>query len=125
MKMDRSIWLIIVAMLIGVVGQVALKAGMNQVGRIENLDFTKPMQIFGPALTQPLVWIGLAAYALSAMFWLIVLSRFDLSYAYPMLASMYLVILIVSHVFLKESIPPLRWVGMLVVLIGVILVSRG
>jgi len=125
MKMDRSIWLIIVAMLIGVVGQVALKAGMNQVGRIENLDFTKPMQIFGPALTQPLVWIGLAAYALSAMFWLIVLSRFDLSYAYPMLASMYLVIPIVSHVFLKESIPPLRWVGMLVVLIGVILVSRG
>ncbi len=125
MKMDRSIWLIIVAMLIGVVGQVALKAGMNQVGRIENLDFAKPMQIFGPALTQPLVWIGLAAYALSAMFWLIVLSRFDLSYAYPMLASMYLVIPIVSRIFLNESIPPLRWVGMLVVLIGVILVSRG
>ncbi len=125
MKMDRSIWLIIVAMLIGVVGQVALKAGMNQVGRIEKLDFTKPMQILGPALTQPLVWIGLAAYALSAMFWLIVLSRFDLSYAYPMLASMYLVIPIVSRIFLDESIPPLRWVGMLVVLIGVILVSRG
>jgi multidrug transporter EmrE-like cation transporter len=125
MKMDRSVLLIIIAMLIGVVGQVCLKAGMNQVGKMEAIGLTQLLPILGSAFAKPLVWIGLAAYAASAMFWLIVLARFDLSYAYPMLASMYLVIPIVSRVFLKESIPPLRWLGMFVVLIGVILVSRG
>jgi multidrug transporter EmrE-like cation transporter len=125
MKMDRSILLIIIAMLIGVVGQVCLKAGMNQVGKIEAVGVTQLLPILLSAFSKPLVWIGLAAYAASAMFWLIVLARFDLSYAYPMLASMYLVIPVVSLVFLKESIPPLRWLGMVVVLIGVVLVSRG
>jgi len=125
MKMDRSIWLIIIAMLIGVVGQVCLKAGMNQVGKIAAINLARPLEVLGPAFTRPLVWIGLAAYAASAMFWLIVLARFDLSYAYPMLASMYIVIPFVSRIFLNESIPPLRWLGMFVVLVGVVLVSRG
>lgn len=125
MKMDRSILLIIVAMLIGVVGQLCLKAGMNQVGKIDVINWSQPLQVFGPAFTRPLVWLGLIAYAASAMLWLIVLSRFDLSYAYPMLASMYVVIPVVSRLFLGESIPPLRWLGMFVVLMGVVLVSRG
>ena len=125
MKMDRSILLVIIAMLIGVVGQVCLKAGMNQVGKIGAVSATQLLPILSAAFTKPLVWIGLAAYGISALFWLIVLARFDLSYAYPLLASMYLVIPIVSRLFLKESIPPLRWLGMVVVLVGVILVSRG
>jgi len=125
MKMDRSILLIIIAMLIGVIGQLSLKSGMNNVGEIESLRLAKVLEIFKPVFAQPLVWIGLGCYAASALLWLIVLSRFDLSYAYPMLASMYIVLPILSRIFLKESIPPLRWLGMLIVLVGVILVSRG
>ena len=71
------------------------------------------------------MWVGLALYGISSLVWLIVLSRLDLSYAYPLLASMYIVLPLLSMVFLKESIPPLRWLGMLVVIAGVILVSRG
>lgn len=125
MKMDRSILLLIVAMLLGVVGQICLKIGMNRVGTVEALSLARALEIFRPIFAQPLVWIGLGCYAASSLLWLLVLSRFDLSYAYPMLASMYIVLPILSRIFLKESIPPLRWVGMVIVLAGVILVSRG
>lgn len=123
--MDRSILLIVIAMLIGVIGQLCLKIGMNRVGNIEPLVLARVVEIGRAIFAEPLVWIGLACYGTSALFWLLVLSRFDLSYAYPMLASMYIILPLLSRIFLKESIPPLRWLGMFVVLVGVVLVSRG
>ena len=125
MRMDRSVWLIIVSMLLGVVGQLFLKIGMNQVGSIGTINWAKPLALFGPIFAQPLVWLGLGFYGASSLLWLIVLSRFDLSYAYPMLASMYVILPVLSRLFLDESIPPLRWLGMVIVLVGVVLVSRG
>ena len=123
--MDRSVLLIFVAMLLGAAGQLSLKVGMNQVGAVESVSMARPWEAFVPIFSQPLVWVGLALYGVSSLIWLIVLSRLDLSYAYPLLASMYIVLPLLSMVFLKESIPPLRWLGMLVVIAGVILVSRG
>ena len=125
MRMDRSVWLIIVSMLLGVVGQLFLKIGMNQVGSIGTINWAKPLELFGPIFSQPLVWLGLGFYGTSSLVWLIVLSRFDLSYAYPTLASMYVILPVLSRLFLDESIPPLRWLGMVIVLAGVVLVSRG
>jgi drug/metabolite transporter (DMT)-like permease len=124
MKMDRSILLILVAMVLGAVGQIFLKMGMNRVGAVE-IDFANLVQGLLPMFMQPLVWAGLAFYGISSVVWLIVLSRFDLSFAYPMLASMYVILPVLSYIFLDESIPPLRWFGMVIVLVGVVLVSRG
>lgn len=123
--MDRSVLLIFVAMLLGAAGQLALKIGMNRVGAVDSVNLARFWEAFIPIFSQPLVWVGLALYGISSLVWLIVLSRLDLSYAYPLLASMYIVLPLLSMVFLKESIPPLRWLGMLVVIAGVILVSRG
>lgn len=123
--MDRSILLIIVAMLLGAAGQILLKMGMNLVGSLDAVNWARPLDFFVPVFSQPLVWLGLALYGLSSLLWLVVLSRFDLSYAYPMLASMYIVLPVLSRFLLNESIPPLRWLGMVIVLVGVVLVSRG
>lgn len=122
--MTQSFVLIFISITIATAGQLLLKIGMDQVGQIgfENLNHLLPtlIQIF----TTPVILVGLLCYVFSALGWLAVLSRLDLSYAYPMLAIMYVLIPLASRIFLGEAIPPLRWLGIIVVVVGVLIVSR-
>ena len=122
--MPHPVVLVLVAVIISVFGQVSLKIAMNQVGAIDALSLARPMETLTRVFSTPLVWLGLGCYGVSALLWLVVLSRLDLSYAYLMLASMYVLIPLVSWLFLGERVPPLRWLGMIVVVLGVVIVAR-
>ena len=98
--MRYSLLLIFISVSLGVVGQLCLKVGMNQVGAIDAGSLARPMETLLSVLSTPLVWLGLGCYGISAVLWLVVLSRLDLSYAYLMLASMYVLIPLVSWLFL-------------------------
>jgi multidrug transporter EmrE-like cation transporter len=63
-------------------------------------------------------------YGLSAFLWLVVLSRLDLSYAYPFLALNLVLITLVSWIVLGEMIPTLRWLGLGLICLGVVVVAR-
>jgi drug/metabolite transporter (DMT)-like permease len=122
--MPHPVVLVFVAVVISVLGQVSLKVGMNQVGAIDTGSLARPMETLMQVFSTPLVWLGLGCYGMSAMLWLVVLSRLDLSYAYLLLASMYVLIPLVSWLFLGERISPMRWVGMVVVVLGVVIVAK-
>ena len=122
--MPHPVVLVLVAVIISVFGQVSLKVAMNQVGAIDADSLVHPMETLTRVFSTPLVWLGLGCYGISALLWLVVLSRLDLSYAYLLLASMYVLIPLVSWLFLGERIPPMRWVGMGVVVLGVVIVAR-
>jgi drug/metabolite transporter (DMT)-like permease len=56
---------------------------------------------------------------------MIVLSRVNLSFAYPMIALTYVLVPLAAWLFLNEpAIPPIRWVGMCVIIVGVVLVAQ-
>lgn len=119
----RQLSLIIVTVMLNVAGQMAMKRGMNAVGAI-SFDVNRLPAIALRTLTQPYVLIGIAAYGLSSVFWLVILSRVDLSYAYPALSLGYVLIVIVSWLLLNESVTASRLIGVFVVCGGVILVAR-
>ena len=117
-----SIPFIIIAVSIAVVGQLFIKAGLNTLGDIsfsQNL-LASYIRIF----LSPLVLLGTITYFISVLFWLYVLSKVDLSFAYPFLAFSYVLVTLASHWFLGETIPPFRWAGVLVICFGVIMVAR-
>lgn len=123
--MSKSIVLIIVSVVLGLAGQLCLKIGMNQLGELNLSSLRSIVQTFVQVFTTPLVLLGLAFYGVSSIFWLVVLSRVDLSYAYPLLAMMYVLIPLASKYILHETVPPRRWLGIAVVVVGVLLVSSG
>ena len=122
--MRYSLLLIIASVSLGVAGQLCLKVGMNRVGAIDAASLARPVETLLSVFSMPLVWLGLACYGLSALLWLVILSRLELSRAYLMLACMYVLIPLVSWLFLGERIPPMRWLGMIVVVVGVVIVAR-
>lgn len=122
--MGSSIILVLLAVVCGVSGQLVLKLGMAQVGRIGVEALAQPLPVAWRVLSSPLVIGGLACYALGAVFWLTVLSRVPLSLAYPMLALTYVAIPLLAWLLLGESVSGLRWVGIGVICAGVLLVAR-
>lgn len=114
---------ILAAVLASAVGQLVLKKGMGSMG-VLTLDAGHLGGILARIMTNPYVLLGLAIYACGTLFWLVALSRVDLSYAYPFVSFSYVVMLVASWLLLNEQISLLRIAGSAVVILGVLLISR-
>lgn len=121
-QLASSIGLILLSTIAGVAGQTALKLGVSKPGVAETA--TGLFAIISLILHSPLVLLGLFFYGIGALAWIAVLSRLDLSVAYPFLALNFVLVTLVSRVFLGETVPPLRWLGILVIIGGILLVAR-
>lgn len=123
-KMDSSsaIPYILVSVVAGAAGQLLLKHGMNQIGRM-----SLSVEAMLAALTNPGVWfvaLGLFIYVCGTAFWLIALSRADLSFAYPFASLSYVAMLVGSWLFFGENISWLRIVGSGVIITGVLIIAQ-
>lgn len=106
----------------GVAGQTMLKLGVNHAGAGTNAGGVAGL--VGMIATEPMVLIGLACYVLAALAWIAALTRLDLSVAYPFLALNFVLVALSSWLILGETVPPLRWLGILVICAGILLVAR-
>jgi drug/metabolite transporter (DMT)-like permease len=116
--------IIITSVILGVVGQLLLKAGLNSIGP---LDLTR-QGAWGVAWrigANPRIFGGLGLYGVSVLFWLAALSRVDLGYAYPFLSLSYVLILVASWAVFREEISRWRVLGVVAICLGVFVVASG
>lgn len=104
-------------------GQLLLKAGMGQVGA--DLSLADFAGLLPRVLTNGLVLAGLASFGVSAVFWLVTLSRVPLSTAYPMVSLTYVLIVAWSALVLGERPGFLTWGGTALIVGGISLVGLG
>lgn len=104
-------------------GQLLLKAGMGQVGA--DLSLADFAGLLPRVLTNGLVLTGLASFGVSAVFWLVTLSRVPLSTAYPMVSLTYVLIVAWSALVLGERPSLLTWGGTALIVGGISLVGLG
>lgn len=125
-----NVVLLVISIGLAVAGQLVMKAGMNSVvdkgGDLEMSDFSHPVSlVVRIAKDGPLAIVGIVLYAISALFWLIVLSRVNLSVAYPMVAVGYVFVVFWSWLVFKEDVRWFSWVGLALIVAGVIITSQG
>lgn len=107
--------------ILGVVGQFCMKFGVNKIGGLEELGLVKFMMT---SFLSPFIILGLGLYAFSAVLWVILLSKLDLSVAYPALSIGYILILLVSMLFLGEQVSLVRFAGVFLVMLGIFFLFR-
>jgi drug/metabolite transporter (DMT)-like permease len=115
--------LILVSVTLAAVAQLTLKHGMNQVKDSYGVAGLNAGSLKAVAST-PAVWLGLVLFGVSAIVWLLVLSRASLSFAYPFAAITYILIVIFDRFVLDETVPPLRWAGVAFIAVGIVLVAQ-
>jgi multidrug transporter EmrE-like cation transporter len=118
-----SVALLVVSVLFATAGQLTLKAAMDSIGRIGSAQVNDLGDTVGRAVREPKLWVGLALFGISALFWLVVLSRVNLSLAYPVVGFSYIVVVATARFVFHEHVPVLRWVGVAVIAVGIALVG--
>lgn len=99
-----------------VAGQVFFKLGLERIGGVTVANLWK-------AALSPYIGLGLFLYILATGLWFVVLSRMNLSVAYPLQSLAYVFGVVVAWGMFQEPVPAIRWVGVLVILAGVTLVA--
>ena len=121
--MNRYLPLILTGVLLNACAQLALKQGMRTVGHFA-FTLVNLIPIGLQVVVNPFVLAGLTCYALSVLVWLMVLSRVEVSFAYPMLSVGYIVTALASRALFGEAVIITRWAGILVICLGVYLITR-
>jgi multidrug transporter EmrE-like cation transporter len=119
-----SFSLIIFGVLLNAVAQLALKAGVRDLGPIGlSLDQVVPTSL--RLMGEPYLWTGLTLYGISVVVWILALSRVDVSIAYPMLSLGYVVNAFAAYWLFGEMLTPMRLVGIGIIIVGVYVLTRG
>lgn len=75
-------------------------------------------------LRSPWVWGGIVASVISLFNWLATLRHLPLTIAFPVGNVVHILVPLSSWIFLGEDIIPLRWLGIGLVLVGLMIVAQ-
>ncbi len=114
----KIIIIILFGVILNVVAQIILKLGMNKYS-ISSWNYIEIIKLF----LSPFVITGIAIYIISLIIWLYVLSKVDVSFAYPFLSLGFVLVALIGWMFLGESIGIFKIIGISLIVSGIIFVS--
>ncbi len=104
-------------------GDLMLKRGMLQIGAVQ-LSMAGLSHAFRMTITNGTLWIGIIFLCGFMLSYMTVLSWADYSYVMPAGAFGYALLTLLAVVFLHEAVSPRRWVGVVMICVGVLLVGQ-
>jgi multidrug transporter EmrE-like cation transporter len=105
--------LLAVAIAFNAAGQLLLKRASMASGGLMKVLFS------------PYLFVGVASLGTSMLLWVQVLRKVPLTVAHPFTGLVFVVVPVISHFLWEEPLPPIRLLGVSIILCGVILVARG
>jgi multidrug transporter EmrE-like cation transporter len=115
--------LILLGVLLNAAAQLMLKAGMGQIGHFD-FSMSNLVPIGVKVMANPPILTGLTMYVISVGVWLLVLSRVQVSFAYPMLSIGYVVNAVAAYYLFGEPLTSIRVMGIFIIIAGVYLVAQ-
>lgn len=88
------------------------------------IDGGSPMKSAIALILNPWVVLALFVYGVSVLLWMYVLSKTDVSLAYPFLSLGFVFVAIFSYLFLSEPLGLQKIIGIATVAVGVIVLAR-
>jgi len=114
-----KIIIVICALCANVIAQLNLKKGMTNID-INTISFSKLVEI----ISSLHVWTGLFFYGISFVLYLYILTKFEVSYIYPIIMSIGLVLLLIFSVLLfGEAFTLKKVLGILIIAAGIIIIT--
>ena len=104
-------------------GDLLLKRGMTQVGAVE-LSLAGLAHAFRLTLVNPTIWLSILFLLGFLLSYMTVLSWADYSYVMPAGAFGYALLTFLAVIFLRETVTPRRWAGVILICAGVLLVGQ-
>ncbi|PYP83066.1 MAG: hypothetical protein DMF61_24285 [Blastocatellia bacterium AA13] len=117
-------WLVVfLVVLSDSAGNVFVTKGMKEVGEVTSYRPMALLRVARQALTNVMMAMGVLCMAVAFFSFIALLSWADLSFVLPATALGYVVSVVGAHYVLKENISAARWIGTIIICLGVALIS--
>ncbi len=117
----RPVLLLLFSVASASIGQVLFRKGVLMTGEITfKISFIGELT---KLVFQPIVFSGLILYVISTILWLLALSKTTLNFAYPFTALTFVLVMLSSRAIFLEPIPTLRYLGVVLIILGVLVSS--
>jgi drug/metabolite transporter (DMT)-like permease len=107
----------------GPLGDVFLADGMKKVGTLEMQNPVAILHFFMRAFSCGTVWLGVILLFAFFISYTLVLSWADFSFVQPASSLSYVIVALLGHFFLHEFVSPVRWAGIALLCLGVLIVG--
>lgn len=107
-----------------VYSQIMIKWSLSRMGASPDV-FPDKFIFLIKAIFNPLVFSGFVAAFLSGLCWMAALTKFEISYAYPFMSLAFVMVTICSYFLLNESISSYKIAGLLLIIAGIVVASKG
>lgn len=121
----KFIPLILFSVALNASAQLFLRKGMPKVSLVTNQGMTELGRGALRIILDPWVFSGLCCYAISIVLWMYVLSKVQVSFAYPFLSAGYVIVVAAAYLFFREPVSVMKITGIALICAGVVLVARG
>jgi drug/metabolite transporter (DMT)-like permease len=118
-----TVILVLVTNVFFAASSVFFKIAVDKIGKFDFSSIKVFLPLAGRFLISSAFFGGVGAAIVGSACYYIMLSRMNLSIAYPLLSIAYIFVAVASIVFLKETVVLPTWIGILFICIGVALVS--
>ena len=120
----KTLFVLFVAICAQTLGDVCLTKGMRSVGEVDTIDPVQLFHIGVQVFSNPLIWGGIFILSIFFGLYLVALSWADLSFVLPVTAFGYVLNAFMSWKLLGEHVSVVRWIGTLIICVGVAVVSN-
>jgi len=116
--------LIFLMVIFGPLGDVLLSKGMKRVGAVSSFTPSILAHLFSTVFTSGMIWLGISSLLAFFVAYTLVLSWADYSFVQPASAIAYGIVALLGYFVLGEVVTPIRWVGVLIICLGVFIVGQ-
>ena len=120
----KTYLLICLMVAFGPLGDVLLSKGMKRVGGLTSWAPRELWRFFLATFTSGMVWLGVGSLLTFFLAYILVLSWADYSFVQPASSMAYGVVALLGYFLLRDVITPTRWVGILIICLGVFIVGQ-
>ena len=106
----------LISIVLGATGQFLFRLGMLHYGKV---SVTGIWGQLGSIIITPAIFLGFACFGVSSILWLVVISRWELSYAYPLVALGYVMAVLYGTLLLRETLTLPKIIGCVLILAGI------
>lgn len=116
--------LLFLLVVLGSVGNTILSKGMKDVGDVDISRLSALLLAAEHVLTNGAIWLGIAMMLGFMVCHMLVLSWADYSFVMPFSAIAYALVPLLGYFFLHEQVSAARWIGIVLIVLGVVLINR-
>ena len=116
---------LLLAISFGVVSQLIIKWQMSAFSFNDYETWQDKFALAFSMFLNPYIIISLTLTLLSGVTWMIAMTKFEISYAYPFTLLGLVLVTTFSVIFFGESVNTYKISGILIIILGIILISKG